>query len=526
VAAEAETRAELDAERFALAVEGANDGLWEWDLVNATAYYSPRLKAQLGYADDELPNEFSAWDDLIHPDDVALADATYRAFRDGAVPTFELEHRLRQRDGTYRWILARGAARRDEQGRAVRVAGWQTDIHERKLAREALEQRVAERTQEVASLLEVSRIVAGTLDLQPLLEVIFDQLKYVADYGGGAIMLLDGDELVIVASRTALNPETERAEIGVRYKVKPGSALWAALERGDHVIVADVRGAEPVAAEYRRAVGDDLERFQRHVTSWLAVPLLVKERVIGALGISHPLPNFYTERHARLASAIGHQAAIAIENARLHEHVRGLAAVEERQRLARELHDSVSQALYGIALGARTARTMLDRDPMQAAEPLDYVLQLADVGLAEMRALIFELRPAALETDGLVAALERRLAATRARHGVELVVELCEVPIATLDNIVALYLIAQEALYNTIKHARATRVELRLSHANEWLTLDLRDNGAGFDPTGAFPSHLGLRSMRERAHQLGGTLEIESAPGAGAWVVARLPTNA
>jgi PAS domain S-box-containing protein len=113
MAAEADTRAERDAERFALAVEGANDGLWEWDLVHETAYYSPRLKAQLGYADDELPNVFSAWDDLIHPDDIALADATYRAFRDGDVPTFELEHRLRQKDGTYRWILARGAARRD-----------------------------------------------------------------------------------------------------------------------------------------------------------------------------------------------------------------------------------------------------------------------------------------------------------------------------------------------------------------------------------------------------------------------------
>jgi signal transduction histidine kinase len=405
----------------------------------------------------------------------------------------------------------------------VRVAGWQTDIHERKLAREALEQRVAERTQEVASLLEVSRIVAGTLELAPLLEVIFDQLKHVADYGGAVIMLLDGDDLVIVASRTALNPETERAEFGLRYKVKPSHALWDALERGGPVMVADVRGADQAAVDYRNAVGDHLDRFQQHVTSWLGVPLIVKERVIGALGISHPRPNFYTEQHARLASAIGSQAAIAIENARLHEHVRGLAAVEERQRLARELHDSVSQALYGIALGARTARTMLDRDPSKAQEPLDYVLQLAEVGLAEMRALIFELRPDALETDGLVAALERRLAATRARHGVELVSDLCAEPDASLDVKEALFRIAQEALNNTVKHASATRIELRLFQRDGLLTLELRDNGAGFDPAGQFPSHLGLRSMRERAAQLGGTLEIESAPAQGTRVVARLP---
>src|SRR5581483_1884348 len=110
---------------------------------------------------------------------------------------------------------------------------------------------------------------------------------------------------------------------------------------------------------------------------------------------------FYTPRHAELALAVANQAAIAIENARLFERVQSAAATEERQKLARELHDSVSQALYGIALGARTARAQLDRDPAKAAEPLDYVLSLAQAGLAEMRALIFELRPESLATEGL-----------------------------------------------------------------------------------------------------------------------------
>jgi signal transduction histidine kinase len=120
--------------------------------------------------------------------------------------------------------------------------------------------------------------------------------------------------------------------------------------------------------------------------------------------------------------------------------------LEERQRLARELHDSVSQALYGIALGARTARKRLDSDPSNLAEPLDYVLTLAEAGLTEMRALIFELRPDSIETEGLVAALGRQVAATRARYGVAVNAELAdepEVPVATKE---ALYRIAQEAM--------------------------------------------------------------------------------
>ncbi|MCB0222382.1 MAG: histidine kinase, partial [Anaerolineae bacterium] len=123
------------------------------------------------------------------------------------------------------------------------------------------------------------------------------------------------------------------------------------------------------------------------------------------LELGHCQPNFYTARHVDLALAFANQAAIAIENARLYEQAQSLASLEERRHLARELHDSVSQALYGIALGTRTARMLLDRDPTKLAEPLDYIMNLAEAGLTEMRALIFELRPEILESEGLVGAL-------------------------------------------------------------------------------------------------------------------------
>jgi signal transduction histidine kinase len=222
--------------------------------------------------------------------------------------------------------------------------------------------------------------------------------------------------------------------------------------------------------------------------------------------------------------AIADQTAVAVENARLFAEARDKAALEERQRLARELHDSVSQALYGIALGAKTARTLLMRAPDQAAEPLDYVLSLSEAGMAEMRALIFELRPESLETEGLVAALEKQAAALEARHEVEVEAILCSEPTVSLETKEAIYRIAQEATHNTVKHARATKVKIRMECDPEWITLDVSDDGGGFDLQGDFPGHLGLRSMRERAARLGGTLEIESAPGSETRVHARIPT--
>jgi signal transduction histidine kinase len=214
---------------------------------------------------------------------------------------------------------------------------------------------------------------------------------------------------------------------------------------------------------------------------------------------------------------------IAVENARLLVEVRGKAALEERQRLARELHDSVSQALYGIALGAKTARKLLDQNPDRAADPLEYVDSLAEAGLAEMRALIFELRPESLQSEGLAAALDKQAAALRARHGINVETDLCNEPDAQLEAKEALYRIAQEALHNTIKHARASTVQIRMQCSANHVLLEICDDGIGFDPKGNFPGHLGLHSMRERIERLGGTLAVESAPGKGTEIRAWMP---
>jgi len=220
-------------------------------------------------------------------------------------------------------------------------------------------------------------------------------------------------------------------------------------------------------------------------------------------------------RQAELARAYARQKAITEQNIRLHEQAQGVAVLQERQRIARELHDSVSQALYGIGLGARTARTLLDRDPAQAAEPLEYILSLAEGGLAEMRALILELRPDSLEREGLVSALTRHAEALHARHGLEVDTLLGEEPDLPLEIKEGLYRIAQEALNNAVKHAQATRVVIQMRASDEQVVLVVQDDGIGFDPQAEYPGHVGLHTMRERANRMEGTLRFESAPGRG-----------
>jgi PAS domain S-box-containing protein len=257
----------------------------------------------------------------------------------------------------------------------------------------------------------------------------------------------------------------------------------------------------------------------------VSVPMMYRSNAIGALNVFYPRGKTPGQMEIAFLTAIAGQAAVAVENSRLFVEAKEKAILEERQRLARELHDSVSQALYGIALGARTARALVDRDPAQAVEPIDYVLSLADAGLAEMRALIFELRPETLESEGLLSALTRQIDSVRARHGLEIQTEWCDEPDFPFEIKETVYRIAQESLNNIVKHAKAGRVDVRLSCGGDEIVLEVGDDGVGFASEEAFPGHLGLLSMRERAMRVGGTLLVESTLNQGTRIRARLPRS-
>ena len=473
-----------------------------------------------GYRPEDLVGSTRlAYAALIHPEDRApVWESVGSAVeRDQA---FRLTYRIRTAAGAEKWVLEQGRSVPGETPGSPAIEGIVIDVTDRVLARQHLEQRVEERTRELSTLLNVSTGIASTLELRPLLGTILDQFGQVVDHVAAAIFLLDG--------------ETDLRLLDYRGPVAKGdlSAVWS-LEQGHHsrqvvttrkpVIIPDVRAESPLAASFRYQAIHDLGEVPGYAGSWMGVPLIYREQVIGLLTVIGTNVNAYTTRDADFALAFASQAAVAITNARLYEQAQGTAALEERQRLARELHDSVSQALFGIGLGARTARTLLDEDPAKAAAPLDYVLSLAEAGLTEMRSLIFELRPEALEQEGLVAALEKQAANLRARHGIEVEADLGDPGEVSLVVEEAIYRIAQEALNNTVKHARATTVRLRLAREPGRLVAEIADDGAGFDPARSFSGHLGLRTMQERAARLGGHVGIASAPGAGTRLRVEIP---
>jgi PAS domain S-box-containing protein len=192
-----------------------------------------------------------------------------------------------------------------------------------------------------------------------------------------------------------------------------------------------------------------------------------------------------------------------------------LAAGEERAHLARELHDSVTQALFSMTMVTRSTELLLDRDPNAAREQLGQLRELQREALAEMRALIFELRPGNLEQDGLVRALNTHTSALQGRLGLPIVVESDleeRLPLAVEET---LYRIAQEALHNIVKHAKATQVWVGVHVVGNGVRLRIRDDGKGFDPTTVPEGHLGLAGMRVRADRLGATFACTSKLGAG-----------
>ncbi|HLH27107.1 MAG TPA: GAF domain-containing sensor histidine kinase [Chloroflexota bacterium] len=379
---------------------------------------------------------------------------------------------------------------------------------------------------EVGALLDAARDLASTLELHPLLELLLDHLGMVVNYSGTAILVLDpaGECLTFAHMRGPASFTWEEAR-RIHYAVNDFRAYWDRLSQDEPIIIADVRGESAEAATFRRLIGEDeLDTTYAFIRSAMWVPLVVRGRIIGLLSITNPAPHAYGPRDAALALAIARQAAVAMENARLHERARQAAVLEERQRLARELHDSVSQALYGVSLYAEAAgRALADGETAPAAAHLREIRETVQEALGEMRLLLFELRPPLLEEHGLAGALEARLRAVEARAG--LVTEFHGEHAARLppETEQELYRLAQEALNNVLRHAQATRVTVWLDVAPDGATLEIVDDGVGFEPARGCSGGFGLRGMSERAERLGGTLAVESAPGAGTRVRVEVP---
>jgi signal transduction histidine kinase len=255
--------------------------------------------------------------------------------------------------------------------------------------------------------------------------------------------------------------------------------------------------------------------------SFLGVPIAARGEVIAAFYLTDKEAGeeFHREDQ-RLIEMLAAHAAVAIENARLLERSRELSIVEERNRLARDLHDSVSQTLFGLVMSAEAAATMLERDGAAARTQVARLGELAQGALEELRGLIFELRPPSLEEEGLAATLRKHVDMLERVHERAIELRITGSPRAAPEVEGEVLRIAQEALNNALRHAAAERIEARIQAREDRLILTVADDGVGFDPAapGLRARRLGLTSMEERAAALGGTLAIVSRPGEGTTV--------
>jgi len=298
------------------------------------------------------------------------------------------------------------------------------------------------------------------------------------------------------------------------------------LPRTHGLLGAMLEAPEP----FRTADIHDHPRFQGwwpaahpDMRSFLGVPIVAPEGVIGAFYLTEKDGAAeFSASDQELIELLAAHAAIAITNARLYEQSRELSIASERNRLALELHDAVSQKLFSLVLTAEAAGTLLERDPVAAGGQVAKLQALAEEALEELRALIFELRPPDLEKDGLAGALRKHVEVLRrVQQGeIELDVPAGEDLRRDAKRDREILRIAQEALHNALRHAQAGRVAVRLQASDGRVLLEVEDDGVGFDPAkpGLRSQRLGLTSMEERAQRLGARLEIRSTPGAGTTV--------
>ncbi|HRN17519.1 MAG TPA: histidine kinase [Trueperaceae bacterium] len=359
-------------------------------------------------------------------------------------------------------------------------------------AQSDLEARVTARTAELRALLSLSNTIALTTDLKPQVDAVLEQLVAGGRVASAEIFELEPTGRLLTLARAGLPAQTAAARAG-----PPLTDMEAGIsEIVPHAVVD----------------GDEL-----------ALPLRARDRVVGVLTATAKAGAGWDEENLRWVGGLAAQAAVALENNRLYELARDEAAEEERRHLARELHDSVSQAIYSAVLTAHAAERRLESDPEAARKGLQGVIELAEAALAEMRALIFELRPEALAEVGLIGALHRQLDGLELRHGLQAERRLGSEPDVPFTTKQVLLRVAQEALHNVVKHASAKSVRVTTGVDGLALLLTVADDGVGFDTAQSHPGHLGLTSMHERVAALGGSLRVESKIGSGTTVSVRVP---
>jgi len=372
-----------------------------------------------------------------------------------------------------------------------------------------------ERTRRLAALNEAALAIAGDLDLDRVLEKILKTAARLVGARYGAIGIPDGRGGF--GRFLTVGISEQRADrIGALPRVH--GVLGALVSKGKPIRARDIR-RHPDFSWYPEDHPEMVE--------FLGVPIRHGDVVLGNLFFSGARGGIFTAEDQRLVEMLAAHAGVAITTAQLYADAQQLATLEERGRVARELHDAVSQTLFSLMYEARAAADRAQTDPKASAAHLAQVQQQAAGALEEMRNLVLALQPKSLERDGLATTLRDHVDGLRRIHQAAIEARIDNGDRLAPDQQLAVLRIAQEALHNAVKHAGAVPIRLDLRHGSDATRLVVSDEGSGFDVKTMARTRrtVGLHAMRDRAHAIGASLTIESQQGGGSVIRLTLPAR-
>lgn len=416
------------------------------------------------------------------------------------------------KDGQEYSIADSAAPIYDENKNVIGVVLVFRDVTEQKQIEEQKAVLFAQTKQSLAesqSLMRLTSALLQKISLEEVLEIVCKESLQLTKAQGSSVFLKEEDYLSVAFSIGKASPAFSQLPL-------EGSLTGLAVKTGQAVLSNE-------QIKDKRRYHD--KQQQDEPKNLLAVPLKSKEEIIGALVVVEKEEEF-NEEDSRIISLFANQASVAIENAKLYKQVQELAVVKERQRLARDLHDAVTQTLFSASLIAEVIPKLWDKNQEEAKKRLEELRQLTRGALAEMRTLLLELRPSGLTKVSLKELLS---------HLADVVIGRARLPVVFKvegdidlppDVQIAFYRIAQEALNNIVKHARASEAKIELKCQPEQLTLTISDNGCGFDPSNLSPNNLGLGIMEERAKEIAASFKITSQAKQGTTIkVVWVPTK-
>ena len=491
--------------------ESANDIIISADHDSNILDINKKAVELLGFSREELL-KMNLFRDLVRPDSLESATECLRkVIEEGSASGVETVFATKKGEDIDLEISA--SAHCDSDGSFVGTTYILRDITERKKAKE----EILRRNRELAALNAIAAVSSQSLDLKEVLNATLDKILEVMAAQGGTIYLLDekGKELVLAVQRGMPDEVLEAAT-----RVKVNSNASGQVTSSEELI--KVGNLSDHTYYYPTYYYPTIPVAQAQgPIPFVSVALRAKGKWQGVLTVVSSVGNGFSTEEKLLLLSIANQMAVAIENARLYEDGRKLAFIEERNRLARELHDSVSQLLFSVVLNSEAASALVENDPRLAKTRIESVRDVASEAREQMRDLLTELRLGALE-EGLTAALNIYVRMFQEREGIDTIFSVeGERPVAaTIER--ELFRIAQEALNNIAKHSQASSAAVDLAIYPTFLRLRIEDNGIGFDPSKS-GAGLGLTNMRERAQGLHGWLTIESARSKGTRITVEVP---